>query len=74
MGVRELGSDVDLTQEPLGPHDRRELGFQDLQGDLPIVLQIVGEINRSHSALTESGLDVLGYRLARGQAVHIWPG
>ena len=39
MGVRELGSDVDLTQEPLGPHDRRELGFQDLQGDLPIVFR-----------------------------------
>ena len=48
------------------PDDYREFGLQHLQGDLALMLDVVGKVDRSHSALTEFTLDavaaVLGLR------------
>src|SRR5207247_8786492 len=55
--VVQLGRDLDLSQKPVGPDDRRELGSQDLDGHLPAVLQVVGEVDRRHPAAAELPLD-----------------
>ncbi len=42
---------------PLGPHYRREFGLQDLQRDLTLVLQVVGQVDRGHATLAELAFD-----------------
>jgi hypothetical protein len=44
---------LDLLHEPLGAKHRGELGAQDFQCDLAIVLEILGKIHRCHAAGTE---------------------
>jgi hypothetical protein len=50
---------LDLGQEAVGSDHGGQLGFEDLEGDLPLVLQVVGKIDRRHTALTEFGLDAV---------------
>ena len=44
-----LDVDLDLMQEPLGPHALRELGEEDLDGDFSLMLAIVCEIDGGSS-------------------------
>jgi len=39
--------------EAIYPHDCRQLGLQDLERDLPLVLQVVGQVDGRHPALAE---------------------
>ena len=39
----EVGGDLDLLQEPLGPQDGRQLLAQHLQDHLAAMLQVLGE-------------------------------
>ncbi len=55
----QVGGDLDLGQEPVAPDDGRELRMQDLDGHLAAVLQVLGEIDRGHAALTELALDAV---------------
>jgi hypothetical protein len=55
--VLELCGDLDLAGEPLGAEGGGELGSEDLYGDLPMMLQVFGEIHRRHAALAELALD-----------------
>ena len=55
----ELGDDVDLAEEPLGAQRRGELGPQDLERDLAVVLEVVGEVDGGHAALAELALDAV---------------
>lgn len=48
----EVRGDLDLTQEPLDPDHRSEVGTQDLQGDWSVVLHIASEVHGRHAALT----------------------
>ena len=41
---------LDLGQEPFGSHYRREFGLEDLERDLALVLQIIGQVDRRHTA------------------------
>ena len=50
---------LDLAQEPLGTDDRGELGLQDLDGDLAVVLEILREIDGGHAARAELALDAI---------------
>ena len=59
MRVREVGRRRDLCQEPLGSHYRREFGLEDLERDVTLMLQVVGQVDRGHTALTEFGLDAV---------------
>ena len=59
------GGDLDLAQEPLGPHHRRQLGVQHFDGDPTVVLQVLGEEYRRHAAPTELTLD----RITTGERV-----
>ena len=53
MGVRQVRGRRDLSQEPLGPNDGGQFGLQDLERDLALVLQVVGQVYRGHAALTK---------------------
>ncbi len=53
MRMLEVRRRLDLGQEPLGSDDGSQLRLQDLERDLPLVLDVVREIDRRHPALTE---------------------
>ena len=48
---------LDFSEKPLSADDNRQLGLQDLEGDVAVVLQVLGQINRGHPALTQLTLD-----------------
>src|SRR3972149_7073407 len=55
--MTQLGGDRDLAQKPIGPEGRGHLGPENLDRDLAVVLQVVGEIDRRHPATSELSLD-----------------
>jgi len=48
----EASDDLDLLQEPLGTECGRQLWMQDLESDLPVVLEVLCEEHHSHAATT----------------------
>ena len=42
------------------PSDGGQLGLEHLDGDLAVVLEVVGEIDRGHAALAQLALDPVG--------------
>ncbi|HET8625532.1 MAG TPA: hypothetical protein VFM14_18370 [Gemmatimonadales bacterium] len=48
--VLELGGDLDLAKKALGAEQRGEVRVQDLHRDFAVVLQVLGEVDRSHAA------------------------
>ena len=58
--VLQPGGDADLAGEALGAEGRGELGAEHLDGDLAVVLQVVGEVDGGHAALAELALDPVG--------------
>jgi len=57
MGMIQVGRDLDFLEKPIAPDQRREVGLEDLDGDLAMVPEIVGEINRRHAAGADGPLD-----------------
>jgi hypothetical protein len=53
---------LDLAQEPLGADGVGQLGAQDLERDLAVVLDVVGEVDDSHAARAELALDAVVVR------------
>ena len=53
----QVGGVLDLAEEALGAEDGRELGAEDLEGDLAVVLQVVGQVDGGHAAAAELALD-----------------
>src|SRR5438034_9509814 len=66
----ERGRDLDLAQETLGTDRGAEIGSEHLDRHLTAVLQVVGEIDRGHSSLTQRALQAVavGQRLEIGRA------
>jgi hypothetical protein len=60
---------LDLRQEPLGADHRGQLGAEHLDGDLAIVLEVLGEVDGCHPALTELPLDPVAVTERRGEAI-----
>ena len=46
----EHGGDPDLAEEALRPERRRQLGPQNLDGHLAVMLEILGEVDRRHAS------------------------
>ena len=63
-GCWSRGGGADLPQEALGAERGGELRVQDLQRDRPVVLEVVGEVDRGHPPAPELALD----RVAVGQS------
>ncbi len=51
--VLQVGGGLDLGEEALGAQDSGELGPEHLEGDLAVVAEVVGEVDRRHSALAQ---------------------
>ena len=51
--VLERGGDADLAEEPLAAQHRRQLGLEHLDGDPPVVLQVLSEKHDRHPAVAE---------------------
>ena len=49
--VLQVGGRLDLAEEPVGADDRGQLRPQDLDRDLAVVLEVLGEVHRRHAAL-----------------------
>ena len=67
--VLQVGDGLDLAQEPLGADHRGELRPEDLDGDLAIVLQVLGEIHRGHAAGAQLPLDPVAVGQGERQSV-----
>ncbi len=59
---------LDFTQEALGADDRRQLGPQHLDGDLAVVLDVLGQVHGGHAALAELALEAVAVGQGLGQA------
>ena len=55
--VLQVGGELDLGQEPLGADDGGELGPEQLEGDLPVVPEVLGQEDRGHAAGADLALD-----------------
>jgi hypothetical protein len=53
----EVGGDLDLFEEPLPAEDGRQLGSEDFDRHLTVVLQVFGQVDRGHAAGPEFVLD-----------------
>ena len=57
--ITPVGGGSDLAQEPLGADHRGQLGLELLDGDLPVVAEIVREVDRCHAAGPELALEAV---------------
>jgi hypothetical protein len=57
VGVLECRCDLDLAEEPLATESDRQLGFEQLDGDASVVLQILGEKDDSHASMAQLSLE-----------------
>ena len=55
----EVRRDLDLAEEPFGPDDGTQFRLQDLQGHLPVVLEVLRQVHGGHTALAEHSLDLV---------------
>ena len=53
----EMGRDADLAEETFPTQGGRQLGFDDFDGDLAVVFEILRQPNRGHATMTELALD-----------------
>ena len=67
--VVEVGGDLDLGQEPLGAEYGAEVGAEDLERHLAVMLQVPREVYRGHSASAELAVDPVAVGQRRGQAI-----
>ena len=55
----EGGGDLDLAEEPLAAEGGRQLGLEQLDGDAPAVLQVLGEERRPPSRVAKLPLHAI---------------
>ena len=53
----ELGGDLDLAEEPVGPDRGGKLRAEDLDGDLTVVTDVVREVYGGHATFADQTLD-----------------
>src|SRR6185437_13481394 len=63
--VLELSGDSDFAEEPVGADDRADFGAEYLDRDLPVVLEVGGEVHHRHAALADLAVELV----AAGEAV-----
>jgi hypothetical protein len=57
--VLQIRGDLDFLQEALRAERFRELWFEHFEGNLPVVPQILREVDRGHATFAELPLDVV---------------
>ena len=56
------------SHEPLGAEHGGELGLEDLERDLAVVLEVLGEVDGGHAALAQLALDAVAVGEGGGEA------
>ena len=73
--VLQVGGGLDLGQEAFGADDGAEFGAQDLDRDLAVVLDVLGQVHGGHAARAEFALEsvAIGERVdeLRGNHGHV---
>src|SRR4051794_4176190 len=67
----EPGGDLDLGEEPLDTEHGAELGAQDLERDLAVVLEVGGEEDGRHAAGAELAFDAVALLERGGEATEV---
>ena len=49
----------DFEYESVGAERRRDLGLEDFERDFPLVLDVLGQVDRGHATFAEFGLDAV---------------
>jgi len=57
MGVVKLGSNLDFAEEAIGRQGGAEVGVEDLDGDLSVVLEVLGQVDRGHTTAAQLAED-----------------
>jgi len=65
--VLQRGGEPDLAQEALGAEQGAQLGAEDLESDLPVVLGVPSEVDRGHAAASELALERVAVTKGVGQ-------
>jgi hypothetical protein len=52
-----VGGDLDLAEKPLWPDRSGQRGMEHLDRDLPVMLEVFGEVDRPHAAVAELALE-----------------
>jgi hypothetical protein len=68
VGVLEVGRNLDLGQETFGTDNGGQLGLEHLQRDLALVLEVIGQVDGRHPALTQLTRDGVAAFEGRVQA------
>ena len=69
VGMLEIRSELDLLEEALGAQNRRELRMQDFDRDLAVVANVLGQVDRRHSARAELAFDAIAAAELAGEAL-----
>jgi hypothetical protein len=67
--VLQIRRGLDLGHEALASDDRRQLGLQNLERHLSVVLQVLGHVDRGHPALADRLYDAVAVFQGLLQAV-----
>ena len=59
VGMLQPGGDLDLEQESLRADGGGELGVEHLEGDRPVVAEIVSQVDRGHAATAQLALEAV---------------
>lgn len=70
VAVAEALVDLDLAEEPLRSHQHGDLGPQNLDRDLPLMLEVGRQEDTSHPAGADLVLDAVAIGQCRLQALH----
>ena len=57
MGVGQLGGSLDLPEEPLRSHGLGQIRVENLDGHLPVVFEVIGQIHSGHAPATDLSFD-----------------
>ena len=71
----QVGRELDLGQEPLGPDHRGELGAEHLERHPPGMPDVLGQVDRGHAAGADLALEAVAVRqggLESAQQVRAW--
>ena len=69
--MREAGGDLDLAQEPLRAKRVGEFWFQHLDRDVALVADVLGEVDRRHTAAAQLTLNAVPIGKGRGEAIKL---
>ena len=71
VGMREPRRDLDLPKKPIGAERRGDLGFENLDGYLAVVLEVLCEVDRRHPPAPEFTLDAVAVGHADPEALKL---